>query len=448
MINEEKFPDEFIQRMQVQLGSEFNSFVQSMSQPAPISVRFNPYKKNDGKKLFADEEKVTWCSDGRYLQERPSFTFDPNFHAGLYYVQEASSMFIEQIWKQLHLENKKIKALDLCAAPGGKSTHLLSLMSEDSCLVSNEVVAARNKILQQNISKWGTANCIVTQNKPEDFCAIENFFDVVLVDAPCSGEGLFRKDVDAINEWSVKNVSICSVRQQQILENISGSIKPGGFLIYSTCTFEHSENDDNIEKMLATGEWNLVEFNSSFENVSKTKFGWQFYPHKIKGEGFYISVLQKNGTLLTNPEINLKQEQNKNPLLAKHLQHPEKFELFQKNELLYAIPENCYNIFTTLLKHLYVRQAGICLGEIKGKDFLPTHQLALSIHISENTNSIELSAEDAILFLRGESPKLKTNLRGWCIGRFNGSNLGWMKLLDTRINNYYPKDLRILKRSV
>ena len=438
------YPEAFLDRMKNVLGDEFEAFVQSLDCPSPTSIRLNP-RKTVADIIYTNTEQIPWCENGRYLSERPSFTFDPLFHAGAYYVQEASSMFVEEIWKQINPENKTVKVLDLCAAPGGKSTHLLSLMNEKSLLVSNELIPNRNKILQQNITKWGTANCIITQNKPEDFAALEDYFDIILIDAPCSGEGLFRKDKNAIDEWSEKNVALCAVRQKDILEQAVNALKPGGFLIYSTCTFEAVENDERIS------DYGLQIADVEIQNSGqvKTNYGYQFYPHKVKGEGFYISVMKKETTDDKSQKIDTRHKtQDTRQKTAVHfLQNPDQFVEHTKNEFLFAIPQHLYADFLFLEKQLYIRQAGIFMGTVKGKDFLPSQDLALSNSIKTDLPSVELNYEEAISFLRCETPKLKTENRGWCLATFKGLNLGWMKVMDGRINNYFQKEWRILKQA-
>ena len=445
MSSEIKYPEAFLHHMKNVLGNEFDAFVQSLGESSPTSVRLNPFKPIS---KFNEEEKIPWCANGRYLKERPSFTFDPLFHAGAYYVQEASSMFIEQAWKQINPNNTPVRVLDMCAAPGGKSTHLLSLMSEESLLVSNEVIANRNNILQQNIVKWGTANCIVTQNKPEDFAALENFFDIILIDAPCSGEGLFRKDKNAIDEWSEQNVERCAVRQKNILQQAIACLKPGGFIIYSTCTFEEAEND----RQMANEELPITNYQLSIKQpgVTLTNFGYQFFPHKIKGEGFYMAVMQKpdNGQQTTDNGRQTSNGKANNQLSIinnQYLNNSDNFITHTKNDLLFAIPKNIYSDFL-FLQRLYIRHAGIFMGTMKGKDFLPSHDLALSNYIKTDLPAVDLNNDDAISYLRGETPKLKTDIRGLCLVKYENKNLGWIKAMEGRMNNYYPKELRILKR--
>jgi 16S rRNA C967 or C1407 C5-methylase (RsmB/RsmF family)/NOL1/NOP2/fmu family ribosome biogenesis protein len=438
------YPEAFLSRMKTIFGESYASFLHSLQSPFPTSIRLNPFKRIS---KFDEEESVAWCSEGRYLKARPSFTFDPLFQAGAYYVQEASSMFLEQVWKQIKPDNEAVHVLDMCAAPGGKSTHLLSLMSEESLLVSNELIPNRNNILQQNIVKWGAANCIVTQNDPKGFSKLENYFDIILVDAPCSGEGLFRKDRDAINEWSEKNVAMCTLRQTGILQHAISCLKPGGYLIYSTCTFEPTENDEQV----AGCGLEVVDMEIQAFGQVKTKFGYQFYPHKIKGEGFYIAVLRKeNEEYVQIPDSKPTRktgERNNLPIDDQFLKNPNSFISYRKDEFLFAIPKSIYTDFLWLEKQLYIRHAGIFMGTKKGKDFLPSHDLALSNHVKRDLPSIELNYEEAISYLRCETPKVKAEERGWCLARYEGLNLGWMKILDGRINNYFPKELRILKQS-
>ncbi|MCH5597279.1 RsmB/NOP family class I SAM-dependent RNA methyltransferase [Niabella ginsengisoli] len=261
------------------------------------SLRRNPHKirKDSLDSHFKDvlDQPVTWSQYGHYLSQRPSFTFDPLFHAGCYYVQEASSMFLEQALKQTVDLSKPLKVLDLCAAPGGKSTHLQSLISNDSLLVSNEVIRQRVNILKDNIIKWGSSNVVVTSNDAKDFSKLKGYFDVIVVDAPCSGSGLFRKDGNAINEWSENNVMLCNQRQQRILADVMPALKEDGVLIYSTCSYSKDENEDITNwlanefqianlKLEIKPDWNITEV-KTFSN----HYGYRFWPHLTKGEGFF-----------------------------------------------------------------------------------------------------------------------------------------------------------------
>src|SRR6478609_4586581 len=263
-----------------------------------VSLRLNP-EKSMANGQWSMDEQVPWCAPGRYISKRPSFTLDPLFHAGAYYVQEASSMFIWQAVKQLVGTDTQKKVLDLCAAPGGKSTLLASYFT-DGLVVANEVIKSRASILVENITKWGSDHVIVTNNDPSHFQSLPGYFDLMVIDAPCSGSGLFRKDPDAINEWSIDNVQLCSQRQQRILADILPALKEDGLLIYSTCSYSVEEDEAiadwlvdemNMEsrEIAVDSAWGIVETRSAIQQA----YGYRFYPNKLKGEGFFIAAFQK-----------------------------------------------------------------------------------------------------------------------------------------------------------
>lgn len=288
-------PEQFIEQLTLSLGperaGEVFSYIQD-SQPS-VAVRANPFKVSDAESLSflpIDAERSTYSQWGRFLTERPEFALDPLFHAGAYYVQEASSMYLERILP-LMAEMRQarpdgaFKVLDLCAAPGGKTTHLLSMLREipGSFLVSNEVIRTRAAVLCENVSKWGAANVVVTNNDPADFAALPGYFDVMVVDAPCSGEGMFRKDPEAVAQWSEDNVRLCAARQRRILSDVLSALRPGGLLVYSTCTFNRFEDEDNVA-------WIASE--QGFEVLEQK----HFYPgDNMAGEGFFFSLLRKEG---------------------------------------------------------------------------------------------------------------------------------------------------------
>ena len=285
-------PEQFIEQLTRSLGperaGEVFSYIQD-SQPS-VAVRANPFKVSDAESLSflpIDAERSTYSQWGRFLTSRPEFALDPLFHAGAYYVQEASSMYQERILP-LMAEMRQarpdgaFKVLDLCAAPGGKTTHLLSMLREipGSFLVSNEVIRTRAAVLCENVSKWGAANVVVTNNDPADFAALPGYFDVMVVDAPCSGEGMFRKDPESVAQWSVDNVRLCAARQRRILSDVLPALRPGGLLVYSTCTFNHFEDEDNVA-------WLASEY--GFEVLEQR----HFYPgDEGAGEGFFFSLLR------------------------------------------------------------------------------------------------------------------------------------------------------------
>ncbi len=288
-------PEQFIEQLILSLGperaGEVFSYIQD-SQPS-VAVRANPFKVSDAESLSflpIDAERSTYSQCGRFLTSRPEFALDPLFHAGAYYVQEASSMYLERIMP-LMAEMRQarpdgaFKVLDLCAAPGGKTTHLLSMLREipGSFLVSNEVIRTRAAVLCENVSKWGASNVVVTNNDPADFAALPGYFDVMVVDAPCSGEGMFRKDPEAVAQWSEDNVRLCAARQRRILSDVLPALRPGGLLVYSTCTFNHYEDEDNVS-------WLASEY--GFDVLEQK----HFYPgDEMAGEGFFFSLLRKGG---------------------------------------------------------------------------------------------------------------------------------------------------------
>lgn len=439
-----QLPKNFLLHAQKFAGNEYAAFIESLSQNPSLSIRLNPFKREG---IYSSEKIIPWSIEGRYLKERPSFTFDPLFHAGCYYVQDASSQFLEQAFKQAKKNlSGPIRILDLCAAPGGKSTHILSMIDDTDLLVCNEIIASRNNILRQNIMKWGKENVIVTQNDPADFSRLIGFFDIVVVDAPCSGEGLFRKDENAINEWSEENIQRCSVRQHEILKNAYASLCPGGFLIYSTCTFEEDENDSPVQSLYEKFDMKIQTIESNFPGILKTKNGLVFFPHRIRGEGFYISLLQKKD----DDQIPVKKVSDKidTPFkkhLVRYLKNEELFSALLKDDRLFAIPNAHLNSLNTLNRNLYVRLAGIYMGDFKGDDFIPSSAIALSLQLKEDQPSKELTEMEAIEYLKGGNLQLEIP-KGWSLVNYKSFQLGWIKNIGTRINNYYPKEWRIKKQ--
>jgi NOL1/NOP2/sun family putative RNA methylase len=415
------------------------------------SIRINPAKQTE---IKSQTSKVPWTDAGFYLEQRPSFTFDPLFHAGTYYVQEASSMFLEQALKQTVDLIKPIKVLDLCASPGGKSTHIQSLLSKDSLLVSNEVIRSRANVLKDNIIKWGCENVAVTNNDPKDFVALENYFDVIVVDAPCSGSGLFRRDEEAIEEWSENNVALCSQRQQRILADIWPALKKEGILIYSTCSYSKEEDEeimDFISAELPTAncqlrigsEWGITETITVNKNT-----GYRFWPDKVKGEGFFLACFQKKeggeeAMMKTKkkPELLTK---NELALLDKWV-HTEGAHFIKHLSTVYAWPQALAEDFTFLLNQLKVLYSGTIIGELMRDKLIPDHALAMSKLVQSTVGRVELTKEAAIRYLQRKDIQLETTNKGWQLACYNGFAIGWMNVLPNRINNYYPKELRILK---
>ncbi len=453
-MNEQIFPENFLDSLKNEPGFDKKKFIEAhQNNSPPTSIRINPFKKSQIK----TDGQVPWCANGHYLDERPSFTFDPLFHAGCYYVQEASSMFIDHIYKCINQNNNEtVNVLDLCAAPGGKSTLLNSTMKISDLLVSNEIIKTRVPVLCDNLNRWGTANTIVTNNDPRDFSRLPGFFDVILVDAPCSGSGMFRKDPGAMNEWSEANVNLCHQRQERILADIYPALKQDGYLIYSTCSYSHQENEDILDWLCGEfdmetvripiyKEWGIVET----ESPKHKAWGYRFYPGLVKGEGLFAACLQKKDASGEPPIFKNKGNQK---LPAKeidavkaYLTSPDDFYLFRVNEEWLAVDHQHKESLELLQKFFYLKKSGVRIGKLIGSDLAPDHELALSIYVNkEKILQTELNYEQAIQYLRRDNINLNTNDKGWSLMNFDGHPLGWAKLLQNRINNYFPKELRIL----
>ena len=486
-------PEAFWLQMKASLGKEFPAFHEAMEKKPPISLRINPGRRlpDFPEAHFSIEKPIPWCKEGYFLKERPAFIRDPMIHAGAYYVQEASSMLIAR-WIDF---SNDLKILDLCAAPGGKSTLIAAGMSPASLLVSNEIVGGRARILEQNISRWGNSNVVVSHNRPEDFSGLSGFFDVVVIDAPCSGEGMFRKDPDVTCHWSPSAIEDCARRQKEILKSVAGCIKPGGRLIYSTCTYNPKENEEIIA-------WLLEETRGAFEPITweaPTIWGlskgqlndqpmqgtWHCYPHKFEGEGFFLACLQrtdqplgdfgeteviyssrkvksgkgKKGGKEKSEEWSQRNEgKTRKPsvisslekLSAKNfLAQPEHYEWEVEEETLLALPIVVAETMRELMGCLRVFKAGIRVGKFAKGQLIPDHDLAMSGKVNPNVNRIELDYEQAIRYLKRDEVDLSEaqskipKTSPWALATYKGLALGWFKVLENRVNNHLPKELRI-----
>ena len=390
-----QLPEDFVRLMQEQYGDDTaHALCQALTETEPeVSIRLNPRK---GQPLIIDNvntEPVPWCPDAYYLQERPAFTFDPLLHAGAYYVQEASSMYITELLRKYFIADSKsrktlnsqlstlnsgsnVVALDLCAAPGGKSTLLAGLLPEGSVLISNEPMPKRAQVLSENMQKWTRmaegeypVRCIVTQNYPADFAAFTDTFDLLVTDVPCSGEGMFRKDEVAVKDWSLENVDLCWHRQREILQDIWHTLKPGGLLIYSTCTFNHFEDEDNARWICDTLGAELLEER-------------HFLPGRDRGEGFYCAAIRKNST----------------------------------------IQDSKLSTFNFQLSTLNVMPPAFA--------------------VEPDMPRVELNYSEALQYLRREAIRVPAP-RGMVLLCYKGYVLGPGKCVGNRINNLYPEQWRI-----
>jgi len=414
------------------------------------AIRINPAKWRASGAVFTDP--VPWCDTGYYLTERPIFTLDPLFHAGCYYVQEASSMFVAHAIKALRLDERPLIALDLCAAPGGKSTLLNTYLHPNSLLIANELIKTRATALTDNLVRWGQPNTVVSNNDPSVFRHLPGYIDLMLVDAPCSGSGMFHKDHEAANAWSEAAVGLCSERQQRILAASLPALKEGGVLLYSTCSYS-KEEDEQIADWLCDSqgleplripiveEWG-VEQTLSDKHACP---GYRFYPHKLRGEGFFLAAFRKVTKQPTFDRRKPKGEQVIVPTLGKWVASADDYFTFTIGEDIHIIPKRWEVDLHILRKMLYLRNAGTYVGWMANGDLIPAHDLALSLARRQDIPTVALTKEEALGYLRKGSLSAginKQGLRGWALASYKEVALGWMKVLPGRINNYYPKAWR------
>jgi 16S rRNA C967 or C1407 C5-methylase (RsmB/RsmF family)/NOL1/NOP2/fmu family ribosome biogenesis protein len=442
------FSEAFLNRIKSQNYIDSESLLKALGEPSPVSIRVNPSKWG---RVPANSEPVPWSSSGYYLGERPSYTLDPLFHSGCYYPQEASGMFLEQAVKQAAPSPNNIRVLDLCGAPGGKSLLLSDLLGPDSFLVSNEVIRQRASVLAETVTKWGHGNTLVTQSDPAQFGNLPGFFDIILVDAPCSGEGMFRTDI-AVSEWSVANTAHCAERQKRIIMDVWPALKENGILIYSTCTFNPGENEENIRWLTGQKKAECVMLDiNGFEGIAEIDFngicGYGFYPGRTKGEGFFISVIRKKDNAVENPfRERLKAEFKPTKI---DLEMALKWSDFAPDRLLrpdddiFALPCD-RDVYMNLFSRLNIVKPGTRLFSVRNKDYLPSHELALSACLRKDAFPlIEAGSGDSLSYLQRNTFPIEVTSKGWKILTFKGVNLGFINNLGSRFNNYFPVEWRI-----
>jgi len=403
----------------------------------PVSIRLNPLKSSPLLD-FEQDGQVQWNSYGSYLKERPSFTLDPLFHAGAYYVQDASAMFPGWMFRQaLDIlkgeDTASLNVLDLCAAPGGKSTDILTSLREafgpSFALFSNEVIRQRSAVLCDNVARWGDPAVAVTSSDAACFAQMKGFFDIIVADVPCSGEGMFRKSENARKMWSEDNVSLCAARQKRIVADAWASLKPGGFLLYSTCTLNDEENDTNARWIAEELGGEVIKLeNSVFEGPEATECGFILKPGIVRGEGQYCSLIRKEGsyscvTTSASGEI----------------------AFFDRSGEIFALPDYLASQMSVVGKKLNVLNAGVHAFSTKGKDKIPYADLALSVIMEEDSfDRLELSREDALKFLHRDTLVLEGAPLGYIAVTYGGLPLGFVKNLGNRANNLHPMSRRIL----
>ena len=457
-----RLPEQFISRMQRELGvAEAEVLCAALETEPSTSVRLNPAKMAEQK---WGGGRVAWSDYGYLLGERPAFTLDPDFHAGAYYVQEASSQFAGYIVSMAVGGADAcmgLRVLDMCAAPGGKSTHYATLVGERGLVVANEINRSRAAVLADNARKWGLGNMVVTCNDSARVADFEEWFDVVAVDAPCSGEGMFRKSDEACEQWSEANVAMCAERQWEILQNAFRSLKPGGVLLYSTCTFNRTEDEDVVgraceefgDELLAVDDipigddWGVV---TGREGVFQT---FRFFPHRLTGEGMFMAVARKAGLATSRrrmPKARRKVMEAVDKRTAQELsrwvKESEQMRFFAAGDTLYGCRKEHYDEVEALAGTLAVIYSGVAMGQVfKGK-LKPDGALALYAGVNHDAVACcEVDEQEALKFLRKQDMDAAQFSEGVNMVLYGGRPLGFVKRVGARVNNMYPNSLRILK---
>ena len=434
-----------------------SAVLDALSGEPSVSVRINPAKAGSPSEIFGNlvSGPVEWNRHAAFLSERPAFTLDPLIHAGAYYVQDSSAMFPGKAFRDVLdkvLESGIIspKVLDLCAAPGGKTTDISASLRE-SCkggylLISNEIMKQRAAVLADNAAVWGDPSVVVTSVDPKAFGTLPGFFDIIVADVPCSGEGMFRKDDEAVSQWSEENVALCQARQRRIVADVWPSLAEGGFLVYSTCTFNNLENDDNVK-------WICSEFGAEIIGIDscgllRTECGVSLVPGFVRGEGQYCAVLRKTSPSAGTAACSGRQQDRwqKLPEAQASIIRPlldEEMAMIVKDGRIVAVPEYVRCVLS-MLEPLRPLARGLAVGMFKGKDFIPDADLALSLSLRRGAfNEFEVSRETALSFLHRDPVRLPDAERGMLLLVYRGLPIGFVKNLGNRCNSLHPLHRRI-----
>lgn len=449
----------------------WQKFEQGMGEEPPVSVRLNPFKYAATMPLPAEADgEVEWCHEGRYLKTRPQFTLDPLLHAGAYYVQEAASMYVAEVLRRHADLSGPLRVLDLCAAPGGKTTAVRSILPEGSLLMTNEPMRPRANILMENVQKFGNPDVIVTNSYAIDYQRSGLQFDVIIADVPCSGEGMFRKDEGAVAEWSVANVKKCAQLQREIIADIMPCLRPGGLLVYSTCTFNAHEDEENVKWIIDSYDMQLLDITGgkTFPQTSTPQADIpgtvHFIPGATRTEGLFMAALRNPGegcNLMAATAARKKDKKQKKGKSAK-LQRPvtgarqmaewladnERYDITMLGGRVVAVKKAWRSVYDTAVEKLRVMHAGVEIGEPKGKDIIPSESLALSTDLNRQAfPEAELNLETALSYLRREPIQLPDAMpRGYVVVSYMRLPLGFLKNLGNRTNNLFPQEWRIRKQ--
>lgn len=450
-LSQNAFPPELLGRIPFPSPAEQDAFLQAGELEPVVSVRLNPGKPGAS---WPAAQPVPWCSEGRILADRPSFAADPFWHAGAYYVQEASSMFLDFALRELLDLEKPLRVLDLCAAPGGKSTLIASLLNDESLLVANETIASRAGILSENLCRWGQLNTWVSQSDPSAFGKLGPFFDVLCVDAPCSGSGLFRKMPEYRQEWNANLVHHCALRQQRILSDSLPALKSGGTLVYMTCSFSPEENEEIIDDLLTrfpleslalhpNPNWGIVEIRSP----ERKGLGYRFFPHRVQGEGFFLACFRKKDESFSERAGNPVRQDPKMLDFVRPFADTAGLSVLPHDGQLLLLRQSHLSWLGFLSKGIRLIRRGILAGKVIKGGLQPDHELAM---YAGNTFSWrrELNFADAVRYLRKEDFAFAEAEPGWYLLTYRSIALGWIKHLGKRFNNYYPSGWRIQSKNI
>lgn len=447
-------PERFVETMREALGADAEKLFAALDTEPAVSIRLNPAKPAE----CFDGEAVGWCKWGKYLAERPQFTLDPLLHGGAYYVQEASSQFVAHLLANHDMEGKRV--LDMCAAPGGKTTIYSTLVGRKGLVVANDISHSRAMALADNVQRWGMGNVVVTCNEPTHIGAFTHWFDVVAVDAPCSGEGMFRKMDEARSEWTASSPDACAERQREILAEAWRVLRPGGTLIYSTCTFNPTEDEGVVE-------WLMSEYGEELESADRveTSDDWgvvrsdigsfqcfHFYPHMARGEGFFAAIARKcDGTVrrsMPKARRKLFSQCAKADVkeLSRWVDDASEHSFMMVGEDIYAYNSAVADAVVTLSENLSVVYSGVAMGRIFKQKLKPEHPLALYVGLNRDAVPVvDVSLEDALDYLRRNDIAAAQFEDGINVVGYKGVPIGFVKRIGARCNNMYPKDLRIVK---
>lgn len=453
-----KLPEEFIKEIESYGAEYLSTLAETLASTEPeVSIRLNPAK---GASMARPAEKVAWCDNGFYLDSRPQFTFDPGLHQGLYYVQDASSMAICAAIKRIAAAtgNRPLRYLDACAAPGGKTTAAIDTLPAGSMVTANEYDYRRAAILAENIAKWGSPSVVVSRGDTSRLSQLTSWFDVVAADVPCSGEGMMRKDREAAEQWSRRLVAECVERQREIVGNLWEALRPGGYMIYSTCTFNRHENEEMVDYICGSLGGETVDVGlDSYEGVAggldTPHWCYRFIPGRVRGEGLFMSVIRKHGE---QEQANVKA--SKKPVTVLSKATPEcsnildslegEFEPVMIGDRLLALPKDKAELMKTAASRLDVLSAGICTATVKGRDIIPSQESALSTALRrEAYPEFEADYQTALAYLRREAISIDAP-KGYVLLTYSGRPLGFVKNLGNRANNLYPAPWRILSQNV